>query len=54
MAEKKENKVSHVLEVFTSSSGLVSVAVVVLGFLIGTLLIVLVGRNPAGMYSAIF
>jgi len=54
MAEKKENKISHVLEVFTNSSGLVSVAVVLLGFLIGTLLIVLVGRNPAGMYSAIF
>jgi simple sugar transport system permease protein len=30
------------------------VAVVLLGFLIGTLLIVVVGRNPAGMYSAIF
>ncbi|MDR0496194.1 MAG: ABC transporter permease [Treponema sp.] len=33
---------------------MVSVAVVLLGFLVGTLLIVAVGRNPTGMYSAIF
>ena len=41
------------LELFTNSSALVSVAVVLLGFLVGTLLIAAVGRNPAGMYSAI-
>jgi len=45
---------SRFLEIFTGSDGLVSVAVVLLGFLVATLLIVLVGRNPAGMYSAIF
>ena len=45
---------SRILEVFTGSDGLVSVAVVLLGFLVGTILIVVVGRNPAGMYSAIF
>ena len=45
---------ARILEVFTNSNGLVSLAVVILGFLIGTLLIVVVGRNPAGMYSAIF
>ena len=45
---------ARVLEVFTSSNGLVSVAVVLLGFAVGTLIIALVGRNPAGMYSAIF
>jgi len=50
----KDSKMSHVLEVFTNSSGLVSVAVVILGFLVGTFLIVLVGRNPVGMYEAIF
>jgi simple sugar transport system permease protein len=41
------------LEVFTRSDGLVSVAVVFLGFLVATLLIILVGRNPGGMYQAI-
>ena len=58
---RKENNLSHdspklsrVLEVFTNSNGLVSVVVVLLGFLVGTLLIVAVGRNPAGMYAAIF
>jgi simple sugar transport system permease protein len=33
--------------------GLVSAAVVVLGFLVATLLILAVGKNPKGMYSAI-
>ncbi|MDR1239908.1 MAG: ABC transporter permease [Treponema sp.] len=42
-----------ILEVFTGSNGLVSLAVVLLGFLVATLLIVLTGRNPAGMYQAI-
>jgi simple sugar transport system permease protein len=41
------------LEAFTRSDGLVSVAVVALGFLVGTLLILIVGRKPSGMYSAI-
>jgi simple sugar transport system permease protein len=43
----------RILEIFTRSDGLVSVAVVLLGFLVGTLLILLVGRNPSGMYQAI-
>jgi simple sugar transport system permease protein len=42
-----------ILDVFTRSDGLVSVAVVLLGFLVGTILVLLVGRNPRGMYSAI-
>jgi len=54
MAENKENRLSLVLEIFTSSNGLVSLVVVLLGFLVGTLIIVAVGRNPSGMYSAIF
>jgi simple sugar transport system permease protein len=41
------------LEIFTGSDGLLSAAVVLLGFLAGTLLILLVGRNPSGMYQAI-
>ncbi len=43
----------RILDAFTASNGLVSVAVVLLGFLVGTVLIAVVGRNPAGMYSAI-
>jgi simple sugar transport system permease protein len=43
----------RILETFTRSDGLVSVAVVLLGFLVGTLLILVVGRNPSGMYQAI-
>jgi general nucleoside transport system permease protein len=54
VVEKEENRLSLVLEIFTSSSGLVSLAVVLLGFLVGTLIIIAVGRNPSGMYSAIF
>jgi simple sugar transport system permease protein len=41
------------LEVFTASNALLSVTVVFLGFLVATILILLVGRNPGGMYSAI-
>jgi simple sugar transport system permease protein len=43
----------RVLEVFTGSDGLVSVAVVLLGFLVATLIIIIIGRNPGGMYQAI-
>jgi simple sugar transport system permease protein len=42
-----------ILDAFTRSNGLVSVAVVLLGFLVATILVLLVGRNPGGMYSAI-
>ncbi|GHV45577.1 ABC transporter permease [Spirochaetia bacterium] len=43
----------RILETFTGSDGLVSAAVVILGFLVATVLIFAVGRNPTGMYSAI-
>ena len=43
----------HILDVFTKSNAMVSVAVVVLGFLVGTIIIIAVGRNPGGMYSAL-
>lgn len=36
------------------SDGAVSVLVVVLGFLVGTILIALVGKNPLNMYKALF
>ncbi|MDR0400777.1 MAG: ABC transporter permease [Treponema sp.] len=44
---------SRILEVFTGSDGMISAAVVLLGFLVATVLILLVGRNPGGMYQAI-
>ena len=44
---------SRILDIFTSSGGLVSAAVVVLGFLTATLILVVIGRNPSGMYQAI-
>jgi simple sugar transport system permease protein len=40
-------------EIFTGSDGFVSVAVVVLGFLVASLMVIAVGRNPSGIYSAI-
>jgi len=43
----------RLLEAFTGSDALVSVAVVALGFLVATLILVVIGRNPAGMYEAI-
>jgi simple sugar transport system permease protein len=43
----------RILEMFTGSGGLVSAAVVVLGFLVATALVLVVGRSPGSMYSAI-
>ena len=43
----------HVIDLFTKSNAMVSVVVVLLGFLVGTIIIIAVGRNPAGMYSAL-
>jgi simple sugar transport system permease protein len=43
----------RVLDAFTGSDGLVSVAVVALGFLAASLMVIAVGRNPSGIYSAI-
>jgi len=53
MLKLKKVKPEKLLEVFTGSDALISVAVVVLGFLAATLIIILIGRNPAGMYEAI-
>jgi simple sugar transport system permease protein len=47
-----KNLRDEILEAFTGNT-LLSVAVVLLGFFVGTILILLVGRNPGGMYSAI-
>jgi simple sugar transport system permease protein len=48
--KKSENSLS---EFFTGSNGIVSALVVVLGFLFATLLLLAIGRKPAGMYQAI-
>ncbi|MDR2028431.1 MAG: ABC transporter permease [Treponema sp.] len=55
MAEKSRNSRirERILEVFTGSDALVSAAVVLLGFLVATGLVIMVGRDPGGMYSAI-
>ena len=47
--KKKESFASRLL----SSDGAVSILVVIMGFLVGTVLVALVGRNPLNMYKAI-
>ncbi|NLA92691.1 MAG: ABC transporter permease [Spirochaetales bacterium] len=47
--EKKETFASRLL----GSDGAVSVLVVLMGFIVGTILVALVGRNPLNMYKAI-
>ena len=47
------NPAGKIFEAFTRSNALVSVAVVALGFLAATLILLATGRNPAGMYEAI-
>lgn len=49
----KANRKRSLGELLLSSDGALSVMVVILGFLCGTLLILAVGRNPGGMYKAI-
>ncbi|MCL2609532.1 MAG: hypothetical protein FWD94_06495, partial [Treponema sp.] len=41
------------LSAFSGSDALVSLAVVALGFLVATVILLCIGRNPAGMYQAI-
>ena len=54
MTQANINKTGNrILEVFTGSGGFVSALVVILGFLVATLLLILIGRNPGGMYQAI-
>jgi simple sugar transport system permease protein len=44
---------NRILELFIGGDGMVSVVAVALGFLTATLLLVVIGRNPSGMYQAI-
>ncbi|AEJ18912.1 ABC transporter permease [Gracilinema caldarium] len=50
---KKVTVTDRFLDFITRSEAMVSIVVVVLGFFVGTILVLLVGRNPSGMYSAI-
>jgi simple sugar transport system permease protein len=43
----------RILEAFTARDSLVSIGVVVLGFLVATLLLVIIQKNPGGMYKAV-
>jgi simple sugar transport system permease protein len=45
---------SDLLDAFIASDGVISVFVVILGFICGTLLILAVGRDPGNMYAALF
>jgi len=47
---KTENRL---IEIFTGSNAAISAIVVILGFLTATLLLIIIGRNPSGMYQAI-
>ena len=50
----KEKKAGRLSKILLKSDAAVSLLVIVLGFLFATILIALVGRNPAGMYKALF
>ncbi|MDR2501529.1 MAG: ABC transporter permease [Treponema sp.] len=52
-ANAKAGLPERIVGALASSSGLLSAAVVLLGFLAATVLILLTGRNPGNMYSAI-
>jgi simple sugar transport system permease protein len=53
MRSKWNEARERILAVFTGSDAIVSAAVVLLGFLVATLIIVIIGRQPGGMYQAI-
>uniref|UniRef100_A0A7C3E2C2 ABC transporter permease n=1 Tax=Gracilinema caldarium TaxID=215591 RepID=A0A7C3E2C2_9SPIR len=50
---RKATFTDRFLDFITRSEAMVSIVVVLLGFLVGTILVILVGRHPSGMYSAI-
>ena len=51
MSNKRKSR--NLRELLMTSDAALSVLVVFLGFLCGTILIIIVGRNPSGMYKAI-
>lgn len=53
MKSKKKEKVSFI-DWFLDSKGASSVVVVLLGFLAGVILLLCIGKNPAGLFKAVF
>lgn len=53
MTTKIEKIEERILKIFTGSGGVTSAVAVFLGFLVATLLLIIIGRNPSGMYQAI-
>ncbi|MBO7122098.1 MAG: ABC transporter permease [Treponema sp.] len=54
MNQKIQKKPLSVYNSLIKSDAAISVLVIILGFLFATILIALVGRNPGGMYKALF
>lgn len=54
MKKKENNENVSLLESLLSNNAFVSILVVLMGFLVGTILVALVGKNPANMYKAVF
>ncbi|WP_461256315.1 ABC transporter permease [Treponema sp. R80B11-R83G3] len=52
MTTKLNRIEDKVLEIFTGSNAVISALVVLLGFLVATLLVILIGKNPLVMYQA--
>jgi len=44
---------NSILDAFTGSNAFISALVVFLGFLVATIILLVIGRNPSGMYQAI-
>lgn len=51
---KRKSKEKSTIDRLLQSNGAVSLFVVLLGFLVGTILVAIVGKNPLNMYKAIF
>ena len=50
----QKDKMVDAMDNALKKEGIISIVVVLLGFLLGTILILFVGKNPSGMYSAIW
>lgn len=50
----KKREKQNFIDWFLSSDAATSVLVVILGFLVATILVLLVGRNPSGLFKSIF
>ena len=53
MTTKQNKTENRLLKVLTGSNAAISAAIVILGFLTATMILLLIGRNPAGFYQAV-